>query len=206
MLTGAHGDATRAALGHNGRVAKIGRALKRIENEFNTRLSAEALAEEACMCLTSFHENFRAVTGTTPLQYLKSLRLNMARVLMIRDGISAAAASGRVGYESPSQFGREFKRQFGKTPAQHVRDSSALAFHSYSEAMPELYVELGRSAHCTPRPNASQSPAARSHHSQLEKHAPASGPLIHAAIPSVERHAGTPDHMPCLQSSTHRDL
>jgi AraC-like DNA-binding protein len=206
MLTGAHGDATRAALGHNGRVAKIGRALRRIENEFNTRLSAEALAEEACMCLTSFHENFRAVTGSTPLQYLKSLRLNTARVLMVRDGINAAAASGRVGYESPSQFSREFKRQFGKTPAQFARDSTALGFHGYSEAIPERHVGPKRPDRLTHRPNASQSSAAHSHDSQLEKHVLASGPLMHAAIPSAELRAGIPDRMSCLQSSTHRGL
>ncbi len=121
-LTGEHGDAVRGALGRNGRVAKIGRVLRRIHAELCTPLSAEMLAEEACMCLTAFHENFRSVTGTTPLQYIKSARLHAARVLMIRDGTSAAAASSRVGYESPSQFGREFKRQFGKTPAQLARE------------------------------------------------------------------------------------
>lgn len=206
MLTGAHGDATRAALGHNGRVAKIGRALRRIENEFNTRLSAEALAEEACMCLTSFHENFRAVTGSTPLQYLKSLRLNTARVLMVRDGISAAVASGRVGYESPSQFSREFKRQFGKTPAQFARDSTAVEFHGYPEVIPERHVGPGRPDRLTHRPDASNCSAARSHDSQLEERVHAGGPLMHAAIPSFELRAGTPDRMPCLQSSTHRGL
>jgi AraC-like DNA-binding protein len=121
-LTGEHGDAVCSALGHNGRVAKIGRVLRRIHSEPSAPLSAEMLAEEACMCLTVFHENFRSVTGTTPLQYIKGVRLHAARVLMLRDGISAAAASSRVGYESPSQFGREFKRQFGKTPAQLARD------------------------------------------------------------------------------------
>lgn len=144
LLTGDHGDAMRAALGRNGRVAKIARALTRIQNEFNTRLSAEVLAEETCMCVTSFHENFRAVTGTTPLQYLKSLRLNMARILMVRDGISAAAAAGRVGYESPSQFGREFKRQFGKTPAQLARDGCAPGSCSAFGATAEQSARSGR--------------------------------------------------------------
>lgn len=136
LLNGEQGDTMRAALGRNGRVARIGRALRRIHNEFNTRLSAEVLAEETCMCLTSFHESFRAVTGTTPLRYLKTLRLNTARILMVRDGISAAAAAARVGYESPSQFGREFKRQFGRTPAQLARDSdSAHAILTRSSAI-----------------------------------------------------------------------
>jgi AraC-like DNA-binding protein len=124
-LTGEHGDAVRGALGRNGRVARIGRVLRRIHAELCAPLSAETLAQEACMCLTAFHENFRSVTGSTPLQYIKSARLHAARVLMIRDGISAAAASSRVGYESASQFGREFKRQFGKTPAQWAREGRA---------------------------------------------------------------------------------
>ena len=125
-LTSECGDAIRGALGRNGRVAKIGRVLRRIHAEFHSQLSAETLAEEACMCLTAFHENFRAVTGTTPLQYLKSVRLHTARMLMLREGISAAAASSRVGYESPSQFSREFKRQFEKTPARAARDHGSL--------------------------------------------------------------------------------
>jgi AraC-like DNA-binding protein len=206
LLTGEHGDAMRAALGRNGRVAKIGRALRRIQNEFNTRLSAEVLAEETCMCLTSFHEGFRAVTGTTPLQYLKTLRLNTARILMVRDGISAAAAAGRVGYESPSQFSREFKRQFGNTPAQLARDSGAPASGSGSEATAEQPARSRRPDPRTGRAAATQVPAALGHGSQVEKRFPARLPEVRTTIPSAELHGGNPDRMSCLQSSTRRGL
>jgi AraC-like DNA-binding protein len=163
LLTGQHGAVMRAALGRNGRVAKVGRALRRIQNEFNTRLSAEVLAEETCMCLTSFHESFRAVTGTTPLQYLKTLRLNTARILMVRDGISAAAAAGRVGYDSPSQFSREFKRQFGSTPARLARDSGAPSYGNGLEATLEQPARLRRPHPRTGGAAATQVPAALGH-------------------------------------------
>jgi AraC-like DNA-binding protein len=180
--------------------------LRRIQNEFNTRLSAEVLAEETCMCLTSFHESFRAVTGTTPLQYLKTLRLNTARILMVRDGISAAAAAGRVGYESPSQFSREFKRQFGNTPAQLARGSGAPASGSSSEATAE---QPARSRRLDPRSGgaaATQVPAALGNGSQGEKRFPARLPVVRTTIPSAELHGGSPDRMSCLQSSTRRGL
>jgi AraC-like DNA-binding protein len=124
VLTGEHGDAICSSLGRSGRIAKIGRVLRRIHFDPSVTLSAETLAKEACMCLTAFHENFRLVTGTTPLQYIKGVRLQAARVLMVRDGISAAEACGRVGYESPSQFGREFKRHFGMSPGRLMRSSA----------------------------------------------------------------------------------
>jgi AraC-like DNA-binding protein len=143
-MTGEYGNVIRGALGRNGRVAKIGRVLRRIHAEFHSQLSAEALAEEACMCLTAFHENFRAVTGSTPLQYLKSVRLHAARMLMLRDGISAAAASSRVGYESPSHFSREFKREFGKTPAQIAHEEGLDAAAS---GAPTLRSELAYAEH-----------------------------------------------------------
>ena len=68
------------------------------------------------MSVSAFHHNFKAVTSTSPLQYLKTYRLHKARMLMIHDGMKASAAAMRVGYESPSQFSREFKRYFGMRP------------------------------------------------------------------------------------------
>ena len=77
------------------------------------------------MSVPAFHAHFKTVTQTSPIQYIKSTRLHQARLLMIRDGVTAAAASARVGYESPSQFSREFKRFFGRTPVEEVRDLRA---------------------------------------------------------------------------------
>lgn len=122
VLTGEQGGAMRAALAHHGRFGRVARALKRIHTEYATPLNVARLAEEAGMSVPAFHANFRTVTQTSPIQYIKSTRLHQARLMMIRDGVTAAAAAGRVGYESASQFSREFKRLFGRTPVEEVRD------------------------------------------------------------------------------------
>lgn len=70
------------------------------------------------MSVSAFHHNFKAVTSTSPLQYLKNYRLHKARMYMLHDGMKASAAAMRVGYESASQFSREFKRYFGLTPGE----------------------------------------------------------------------------------------
>ena len=69
------------------------------------------------MSVSSLHAHFKAVTGTSPVRYLKNVRLFKARTLMVQDALGAAAVAERVGYESPSQFSREFKRLFGAPPA-----------------------------------------------------------------------------------------
>jgi AraC-like DNA-binding protein len=75
------------------------------------------------MSLSGFHQHFKAVTGLSPLQFQKQLRLQEARRLMLGNGLDAAEAAFRVGYESPSQFSREYRRLFGTPPR---RDVSAL--------------------------------------------------------------------------------
>jgi len=122
VLTGEQGAAMRAALAHHGRFGRVARALNRIHTDYAKPLNVTRLAEEAGMSVPAFHANFRTVTQTSPIQYIKSTRLHHARLMMIRDGVTAAAAAGRVGYESPSQFSREFKRLFGRTPVDEVRD------------------------------------------------------------------------------------
>jgi AraC-like DNA-binding protein len=72
------------------------------------------------MSLSGFHQHFKAVTGLSPLQYQKRLRLQEARRLMMGEGLDAASAAFRVGYESPSQFSREYRRMFGTPPRQDV--------------------------------------------------------------------------------------
>ncbi|WPB59394.1 AraC family transcriptional regulator [Xylophilus sp. GOD-11R] len=117
VLCGEQGHALRAALSGTGRVARIGRAVRRIHTAYREPLQIDALAGEADMSVSTFHLHFRQVTDSSPLQYLKSIRLHKARLLMLRENMTAAAAAARVGYESPSQFGREFKRLFGRSPA-----------------------------------------------------------------------------------------
>jgi AraC-like DNA-binding protein len=78
------------------------------------------MAKRASTSIAAFHHNFKLVTGSSPLQYLKRIRLDRAKRLMIHDGYNINTAASAVGYESASQFSREFKRQFGVTPTEDV--------------------------------------------------------------------------------------
>jgi AraC-like DNA-binding protein len=110
-------DAALSQQNHFGRIAK---ALTRIHANYDGPVDVPTLASDAGMSAAAFHAHFKAVTRTTPIQYLKSTRLHKARLLMVQDGVSAATASHLVGYETTSQFSREFKRFFGRTPAQEA--------------------------------------------------------------------------------------
>ncbi|MFJ3044397.1 AraC family transcriptional regulator N-terminal domain-containing protein [Herbaspirillum chlorophenolicum] len=128
VLTGEQGSSMRAALRHDGQYGKVARAIKKIHTSYGDKLDVEQLAQEAGMSPPSFHAHFKLVTATSPMQYLKSTRLHQARLLMLRNGLTVAAASAQVGYESASQFSREFKRLFGNTPVEEVaRMKSAYA-------------------------------------------------------------------------------
>jgi AraC-like DNA-binding protein len=129
VLTSAQGGAMRAALMQQGRFAIIARTLRKIHASFSEELDIGQLAQQASMSVATFHHHFKAVTSTSPIQYLKSTRLHQARLLMIRTDMLVATASAEVGYESASQFSREFKRLFGLTPAaeaKRMRESFAL--------------------------------------------------------------------------------
>jgi AraC-like DNA-binding protein len=117
VLYGEQGGALRALAVRHSRFSQIARVLRRIHTEYDKELDMEFLAGEANMSISTFHHNFKAVTASSPLQYLKSIRLHKALMLMIQDGLNAGAVAGKVGYESDSQFSREFKRYFGNSPA-----------------------------------------------------------------------------------------
>ncbi|MCK0715187.1 AraC family transcriptional regulator N-terminal domain-containing protein [Chromohalobacter sarecensis] len=120
VLTGAQGGAMRAALDMEGNFGLISRAIRRIHTDYATALDVHQLADEASMSVPSFHAHFRQVTQTSPMQYVKAVRLHQARLLMFRNGMTAATASTNVGYESSSQFSREFKRLFERSPRVEV--------------------------------------------------------------------------------------
>lgn len=120
VLTGEQGGAIRAALTHQSQFGKIAKALRRIHAEYNGDLDVGGLANECGMSVPAFHVHFKAVTQTSPIQYVKATRLHRARLLMVQSGTSAAHAAAQVGYESASQFSREFKRFFGRTPQEEA--------------------------------------------------------------------------------------
>ncbi|WP_323121409.1 AraC family transcriptional regulator [Burkholderia alba] len=121
VLAGTQGSAMRAALAMKGHYGKIGRALRCIHAGYAEPLNLPQLALEAGMSIPAFHSHFKAITQTSPMQYLKSTRLHQARLLMVRQDLTAEAACRAVGYTSPSQFSREFRRLFGLTPAAETK-------------------------------------------------------------------------------------
>lgn len=120
LLAGSDGARMRHITSSQGRVAQVGRAIAWIGKNFRERFSIERLAAEAGMSPSSLHEHFRAVTAMTPLQFQKQLRLQDARSLMLVQDIDATTAAFRVGYESPTQFTREYRRHFGEPPARDI--------------------------------------------------------------------------------------
>ncbi|MCU7249856.1 AraC family transcriptional regulator [Pseudomonas koreensis] len=139
ILTGAQGGSMRAALNRQGHFGKVSRAIRKIHSCYQQRLDVEQLAQEASMSVPNFHLHFRSVTDSSPMQYLKSTRLHQARLLMLRHTMSASAAAFSVGYESASQFSREFKRFFGRTPQAEI-DWMKATYALPAPSTPSIYV------------------------------------------------------------------
>ena len=116
VLTGANGHVLFDLAKHDGHYARIAKVLNRLHQDYAGQITVESLAEQANMSLSGFHRAFRQVTTETPLQYLKKVRLNKAKELITSEGKRANDAAMMVGYTSPSQFSREFKRHFNATP------------------------------------------------------------------------------------------
>ena len=95
----------------------ISRVLNRMHTDYARHYDIGTLARDAGMSVAAFHTRFKAITSSPPLQYLKNVRLHKAQMLMVNEGLNASGAAQKVGYESPSQFSREFKRLFGNSPA-----------------------------------------------------------------------------------------
>lgn len=123
VLCGPRRNTMLAMLGRNGDHTRIHTILRLILARYSEPLTVAAMAEESGMSISAFHHHFRAITSTSPLQYLKAVRLHKARMFMLHDGLGVAVAADRVGYESASQFSREFKRLFGDSPQNVVHGS-----------------------------------------------------------------------------------
>jgi len=116
VLTGENGHILFDLARHDGHYARIAKVLNRMHHDYAQTITVEGLAEQANMSISGFHRAFRQVTTETPLQYLKKVRLSKAKELIVSDGLRANDAAMQVGYISPSQFSREFKRHFNTTP------------------------------------------------------------------------------------------
>lgn len=121
LLKGEHGWRLNQIVTDNSQAQRIARVISWLKEHFAEPLRIEDLAREVHMSTSSLHHHFKAVTAMSPLQYQKQLRLQEARRLMLSEDVDAATAGFRVGYESPSQFSREYSRLFGTPPARDQR-------------------------------------------------------------------------------------
>ena len=120
LLRGKHGRRLYEIAVGDSQTHRITRAINWLNQHYSEPLRIDDLARIANLGHSTLHHRFKAVTAMSPLQYQKQLRLQEARRLMINEGLDASSACYRVGYESPSQFSREYSRQFGLSPSRDV--------------------------------------------------------------------------------------
>jgi AraC-like DNA-binding protein len=116
LLVGEQGPRLRQIAAANGLTRRVAAATNWLKHNFAQAFSIEVLAREVRISPSALAHHFKAVTAMSPLQYQKRLRLQEARRLMLSEGLDAASAGFRVGYQSPSQFSREYRRLFGQPP------------------------------------------------------------------------------------------
>jgi AraC-like DNA-binding protein len=121
LLAGPHGPQLRQLVANGSPSQQIARAVAWLKQNFSSDMRVDELAAHAHMSPSTFRQHFKSITGTSPLQYQKQLRLQEARQLMLSSGVDAGIAAVQVGYESASQFSREYSRLFGAPPQQDVR-------------------------------------------------------------------------------------
>lgn len=110
---------------HSGTFSQVAHALKVIQSDYAEKLDVEQLADTARMSASAFYRAFKEITSDSPMQYLKKIRLTKAREFMVQENMKAYIAADMVGYESSSQFSREFKRYYGQSPAAMMRELRA---------------------------------------------------------------------------------
>lgn len=120
LLMGDQSEAVWQIATSGSHMQRIAEVIKQIKIEFKKSLRVDDLAKQTSMSSASFHRHFKAVTSMSPLQYQKQLRLLEARRLMLAENADAAYAAYQVGYESPSQFSREYSRMFGAPPIRDI--------------------------------------------------------------------------------------
>jgi AraC-like DNA-binding protein len=120
LLIGEQSEAVRQIATSGSSMQRIASAIQLVKTEFTQSMRIEDLARRVKMSTSSFHQHFKQVTSMSPLQYQKQLRLLEARRLMLTEDFDAISAAYQVGYESPSQFNREYSRMFGAPPRRDI--------------------------------------------------------------------------------------
>lgn len=121
-LCGSQAPVLLSAARGNGTMSQVLNAISLMERSYQDKFDIKQLAVSAHMSTSAFHKAFKDITADSPLQYLKKIRLAKARDLTVQSKMRANLAASEVGYESPSQFSREFKRYFGESPADVMRE------------------------------------------------------------------------------------
>jgi AraC-like DNA-binding protein len=127
LLMSPTGGMLRSLLSVDSHASRVSKAILKLREEYRETLAVAVLAQVAGMSQSSFHGHFKLVTGTTPLQYQKDLRMIAARDLLRSGRQSVSEASFEVGYESPTHFSRDYQRKFGVTPS---KEATALSEYS----------------------------------------------------------------------------
>lgn len=133
VLQGPHGAMLRDIAMPDSAIARVTLAIHRIRRDFAEPLRIETLAEVAAMSVSAFHRHFKSVTALSPLQYQKRVRLLQARTLLVVNGKNVTSAAFEVGYESATQFSREYARAFGLPPG---RDAEQILAKDASPTRP----------------------------------------------------------------------
>ena len=119
VLRSDQGERLAQAVRADSQTQRVHRAIRWLKDHYTEPLRIDALAREAHMSPSSLHHHFRALTAMSPLQYQKQLRLQEARRLLVAEGLEVSRAGHAVGYESASQFSREYSRLYGAPPSRH---------------------------------------------------------------------------------------
>jgi AraC-like DNA-binding protein len=127
LLTSPQGRHVRAINMFGTQSNQIARAITWLENNYKATIKIEELANHVNMAVSTFHRNFKRITALSPIQFQKKLRLLEAQRLMLIENLDAENACYEVGYESPTQFSREYKRMFGNPPLKDIRAILSLA-------------------------------------------------------------------------------
>jgi AraC-like DNA-binding protein len=130
LITGPLGESVRQTGVADSSLTSVSHAVRRITEKYNKPFRVEELAKSCSMSTSAFHRNFVAVTGLSPVPFQKQIRLQQSRLMLMAGGDDVASIGYRVGYESASQFSREYRRQFGLPPGQdaiRLRTSSTRA-------------------------------------------------------------------------------